>query len=260
MEPPSILHETGPVPRSGRSDPFALWRSMHEGFAPLYCATLVRETFAWLAPRLGPGRSVLDLGCGRGQAAEALAAAGGLAAGVDHDLPLLRDARGAHPTRVFAAARVQALPFRDASVDAVFCYSVFQYLDRGGALRELFRVLRPGGRFAVVENLRGNPVARAYRALCAMRGVETGALRHPGWSERNDYLKSFPGTRFSAHHVCSPALLFSGVLSHAPADTPDDAWTTRTLRWTERFDRFVLDRFPGAAAAAWLMLATGSKP
>jgi SAM-dependent methyltransferase len=264
MDSSTLPLETPPAPSLRTSDPFSHWRSLREGFAPLYCATVMREALVWLAPVLGPGRIAVDLGCGTGHAAEALAAPGGHAVGVDLDLPLLRETRRSRPARVLATARVEALPLADRSVDAVFCFSVLQYVDRGRALREMSRVLRPGGRFAVVENLRGNPVARAERAIRALlRRPYAGTFaprRHPAWRERSDYLASFPATHFRAYHLCSPALLSAPSLARAAADTPTHAWTSRTLRMAERFDQFILNRLPVTVPAAWLLLATGEKP
>jgi ubiquinone/menaquinone biosynthesis C-methylase UbiE len=97
---------------------------------------------------------VLDLGCGAGRVALALAAAGHAATGVDRSEPMLTAARVDAAARGleadFVAADVVALPFDAASFDAaVFAQNGLGHLDAAGkraALAEVRRVLRPGGR------------------------------------------------------------------------------------------------------------------
>ncbi len=93
---------------------------------------------------------VLDLGCGGGLVAEALAARGCELLGVDASLPSLRTARRharASGVRVaYVAGDAARLPLRDGVVDAVVAADVLEHLDDLGAvLREVTRVLRPGG-------------------------------------------------------------------------------------------------------------------
>jgi len=94
------------------------------------------------APRL------LDAGCGTGMNLSALAGRGWEVFGVDASPRALAFAkrRGAFPLR---RARIQSLPFPDASFDLVYSMDVVYMLDRPeleAALAELRRVLRPGGR------------------------------------------------------------------------------------------------------------------
>jgi SAM-dependent methyltransferase len=93
----------------------------------------------------GAGR-LLDLGCGGGGFAAILAEQGWQVTGVDISEDQLRLARSRGVETVLADAR--ELPFADASFDAAV--SVFTHTDMddfAGALRELARVLRPGGVF-----------------------------------------------------------------------------------------------------------------
>jgi 2-polyprenyl-6-hydroxyphenyl methylase/3-demethylubiquinone-9 3-methyltransferase len=109
------------------------------------------------------GRRVLDAGCGGGLVAHELAAAGAEVVGVDRSLGSLGVARRATPRRgpgnpegvprsvgSFgpAQARLERLPFADASFDAVVAADVLEHLpDLPAAVAELARVLRPGGSF-----------------------------------------------------------------------------------------------------------------
>jgi ubiquinone/menaquinone biosynthesis C-methylase UbiE len=100
----------------------------------------------------GPGARILDVGTGTGVAAEAAAhAAGdqGIAVGVDMAPSMLAVAHRSRPGLRLAAAEANQLPFRDGTFDAVVASFVLQEFKRyDTALFDLFRVLRPGGKFA----------------------------------------------------------------------------------------------------------------
>lgn len=100
----------------------------------------------------GFGR-VLDVGCGDGQIARALAAGGAEVTGIDpteRNLQVARE-RGGGP--VYVRGEAADLPFRDAEFDAVVACLVFEHIDElDSAVSEVARVLRPGGRFAFFLN------------------------------------------------------------------------------------------------------------
>ena len=107
---------------------------------------------------LAQGESVLDAGCGTGllleQQALAVGAAG-RAEGIDYSDDMLEHAadRCADMPQVhLQQGSVEALPFEDASFDALSCTQTLLYVDElDQALREFYRVLKPGGRIAVLE-------------------------------------------------------------------------------------------------------------
>jgi demethylmenaquinone methyltransferase / 2-methoxy-6-polyprenyl-1,4-benzoquinol methylase len=109
---------------------------------------------------VGPGDSVLDVCCGTGDLALELAGRvtpGGHVVGCDFSEPMLDLAREKAATRGSAAARFEwadalTLPYDAERFDAVtvgFGVRNFADLDRG--LREMSRVLRPGGRLVILE-------------------------------------------------------------------------------------------------------------
>lgn len=99
------------------------------------------------------GQDVLDVGCGEGRFCRMLAARGARTVGVDPTVELLTEARRQQPGGIFHAASAEALPVADASMDLVVSFvSLVDIPDYRAAIREMARVLRPGGR-CVVANL-----------------------------------------------------------------------------------------------------------
>ena len=105
---------------------------------------------------LKPGDHVLDLGCGEGRHVHGVHMLGGVhVTGVDLHEPSLEKAREGLDTLPASGAdsRIMTadayhLPFGDGSFDAVICSEVLEHLhDYPAALREIARVLKPGGRF-----------------------------------------------------------------------------------------------------------------
>ncbi len=122
-------------------------------------AGYVRDTQDLLdaVARIRPGERVLDVGCGTGTFAARLATRNPAQSvvGVDVSDGMLDEARrktAAFPNVRFEQARAADLPLADASVDVVVSASALHYVDQpGDALAEARRVLRPGGRLAVVD-------------------------------------------------------------------------------------------------------------
>lgn len=110
---------------------------------------------------LQPGERALDVGCGVGWAtrlmAEAVAGAQGMAAGLDLSPEMVARARVASrevENALFAVAEAAEIPWRDAYFHKALSVESFYYFpDQPAALRELRRVLLPGGRLAMVISL-----------------------------------------------------------------------------------------------------------
>src|SRR5689334_17643444 len=111
--------------------------------------------------RLGAGESVLDIGCGTGTlaiAARRSVGPAGSVAGVDASPQMVARARRKAATAsvdvAFQIAAADALPFPDATFDAVLSTTVFHCLTddaRSPAIREMHRVLKRGGRLLLVD-------------------------------------------------------------------------------------------------------------
>ena len=113
-----------------------------------------------------PGDRVLDACCGTGDLAIAARAAGGEVTGVDFSEAMLRRARAKEPRIEWVEGDVLALPFADASFDAATVgFGVRNLDDLEAGLRELARVLRPGGRLAVLEITRPRGILSPFFRL-----------------------------------------------------------------------------------------------
>jgi len=129
---------------------------------------LVRAAFLPL------GHRVLDLGCGEGATLLNLGRSEA-AVGVDLFEAKLELARRVLPGCRFVAASAEHLPFEDASFDHVLIRDVVHHLDDPGpAMREVRRVLAPGGRIDVLEPCRYNPLIAVHAIT---QPVERGELR-----------------------------------------------------------------------------------
>lgn len=100
---------------------------------------------------------VADVGCGTGNVAELLAPHVRQVIAVDQSGPMLQAARkrlARTPNVTFVRGDAEALPVDDTSVDAAVCMLVLHHLaDPASAMRELARILRPGGIALVVDML-----------------------------------------------------------------------------------------------------------
>jgi len=164
----SAQHPPASRPRS--EDPSGGWHDVDQtgrveafvrcldGISAFHMAqSLKRRTFSLLEATAG--RRLLDVGCGTGDDARALAglvAPDGQVVGVDASEGMIAEARtraAGHELPIeFHAGDAQALDFPDGAFDGCRADRVFQHLaDPGAALGEMARVTRPGGRLVVVD-------------------------------------------------------------------------------------------------------------
>jgi len=113
-----------------------------------------------------PGDRVLDAACGTGDLAIAARDAGGKVTGLDFSERMLERARRKSDQIEWVQGDALALPFGSASFDAATIgFGIRNVDDLDAGLRELARVLRPGGRLAVLEITRPRGVLRPFFRL-----------------------------------------------------------------------------------------------
>jgi demethylmenaquinone methyltransferase/2-methoxy-6-polyprenyl-1,4-benzoquinol methylase len=134
---------------------------------------------------------VLDVATGTGLVASALLRAGREVVGIDQSPEMLAQARRRLGGRVdLVEGRAEALPFPDASFDALTFTYLLRYVDDPLAtLRELARVVRPGGTLAMLEFGLPRGPWRALWELYVRVGLPlAGRAISPGWREVGRFL------------------------------------------------------------------------
>jgi demethylmenaquinone methyltransferase/2-methoxy-6-polyprenyl-1,4-benzoquinol methylase len=136
--------------------------------------------------------TVLDVATGTGAVArELLARKGCTVVGVDQSPEMLAEARRRLPAGVtLIHGSAEQLPFPDNAFDALTFTYLLRYVDDPGAvLRELARVVRPGGTIAGLEFAIPRGVWRPLWELYVRVGLPAaGRVLSPGWAEVGDYL------------------------------------------------------------------------
>ena len=137
-------------PEAVRAFEHARW----ERAAGVYGATFANATRPFIealldAAQVARGTRMLDIACGPGFLASAGRARGAVARGLDFSPAMLAVARARDAEVRFDEGDAEALPYADASFDAVVANFGIHHVPRPGfALREAYRVLRDGGRVA----------------------------------------------------------------------------------------------------------------
>jgi demethylmenaquinone methyltransferase/2-methoxy-6-polyprenyl-1,4-benzoquinol methylase len=190
---------------------FAPLGPTYDRYAALLSLGQDRRWRRFLVSRIDVGalETVLDVATGTGAVAqELLAQKGCMVVGLDQSPEMLAEARRRLPAHVrLIEARAEELPFPDAAFDALtFTYLLRYVSDPGATLRELARVVRPGGtvaglEFAVPRGV-GRPLWEIYVGAVLPLA---GRLLRGGWAEVGAFLG--PSIRgFYARHP-EPALL-----------------------------------------------------
>lgn len=186
-------------------------------------SNLARNRWAVRLLDVEPGDRVIELGCGPGVALAALAARAsrGLVVGVDHSQVMIHQARRRNRAAVRAGrvrlvhTPVESLSISDGPFDAALAVNtVGLWPDPSARLRELARLLRPGGRIALVTQPRC-PGATAATSAAAAKEL-AGLLAEAGFEDlRTEVLDLDP-----------PATCVLGLV--APADDAGSAARSTT--------------------------------
>lgn len=179
---------------SDRADDYARFRS-----------TYPAEAIQHILEGLPSPVRVADIGCGTGIAARLLAAHGAAAIGVEPNAAMRAQAEEAGGGVRYVDGSAEETGLESDSLDLVVCAQAYHWFDSDPSLREFHRVLVPGGRIALMWNVRQDTVgfARPYaeivtRAKNAMRAAgrtahnarEGDPAKHPLFT--NKRFVSFP--------------------------------------------------------------------
>ncbi|MGQ9649804.1 MAG: class I SAM-dependent methyltransferase [Phycisphaerae bacterium] len=188
--------------RSQARREFDTWAGTYDGsllnrlmFEPSYLAFL-EELYLWRKESPEPF-DLLDVGCGTGTFAQMLAATALPAriVGLDYSAAMCQVAADkARPIGLqdpirFVTADSEHLPFADGSFDVVTCGNSFHhYPHQQNVVTEVRRILRPGGRFMLIDGFRDNIVGWVtYDVIIA--AVEKH-VHHAPWSVIDGYFKT----------------------------------------------------------------------
>jgi len=189
--------------------------SLYERSRPEYPA----EAVDLLARVLGlhGGRTLLDLGAGTGKLSRLAAARGAAVIALEPAAAMIRQAggEGVHLVRGVA----EAIPLRRHAVDAVCAASAFHWFDGRRALGEAHRVLRHGGRLALVWNARDEGVPWIAALSVILNRVEGDWPRYRSGAWRlaldgaRDMFRPLEEARFPNAHALPPEGVVDRVAS-----------------------------------------------
>lgn len=189
------------------------------------------------------GKQVLDYGCGDGIHALTLARRGAQVKSLDISPELIAIAR--HRLRLngidagveFIVGSAHEIPLPDESVDVVFGIAILHHLDLALSAREVYRVLKPGGRAIFQEPVRNSRLIKTIRRLIPYRSPDVSPYERPLTDrELQDY-----GTGFSAYRAKAFLLPTTNLIDVIPP------LSRRYVHASYRRDARLLRRFPGLA-------------
>jgi SAM-dependent methyltransferase len=197
---------------------------------------------------LAPGRRALELGCGTGLFTERVARSGASIDGIDLSQHLLASARArtaALPNVRLTCGNAEETPFPDGSFDAVYGSSILHHLDLERALREVSRLLRPGGVAVFTEPNIVNP--------------QVAVMFHLGVTKK--YFGVSPDERAFSRFRAAAALRSAGLSGEPvrPFDFLHPSTPESLCEATSRLGR-LLEQLPLVREVAGSLLLVGRKP
>jgi SAM-dependent methyltransferase len=201
----------------GLAEGYRLWSETYD--RPLRLFPLEEPVMHRLFDSLGPS-VVLDAACGTGRHSRVLAARGHRIIGVDRSPEMLEKARRSVGTGEFREGSLTALPLADGSVDAVVCALALVHLpDVDEAIRELARVVRPGGRL-IVSDVHSFLILLGWQAQFRTAAGEPGFMRlYPHLP--SDYCRAYAAAGLRVRGCHEPLLTPEAAVTLASERLPD---------------------------------------
>ena len=196
---------------------YRLWSETYD--RPLRLFPLEEPVMHWLFDSLPPS-VVLDAACGTGRHSRVLAARGHRIIGVDRSPEMLDRARRSVGTGEFREGSLTALPLAAGSVDAVVCALALVHLpDVGEAIRELARVVRPGGRL-IVSDVHPFLILLGWQAQFRTAAGEAGFMRlYPHLP--SDYCRAYAAAGLRVRGCHEPLLTPEAAVTVAAEQLPE---------------------------------------
>jgi len=142
--------------------------------------------------KLDASRTVVDLGAGTGKLTHRLLATGANIIAVEPVQEMLAQLTQAVPTVAARSGTAEKIPVNNAAVDAVVCAQSFHWFATAAVLKEIYRVLRPGGSLGLIWNVRDESVDWAAAMTAIMAPYEGDAPRY----RSGEWRKLFPAEGF----------------------------------------------------------------
>lgn len=221
--------------RRGRAESFSHVAEAYERGRPGYPEDALR----WLAG--DAPADVLDLGAGTGKLTRGLVALGHRVTAVEPLDEMLERLRRSLPEVPALSGRAEQIPLADAAVDVVVVGQAFHWFEARKALPEIARILRPGGRLALIWNTRDDrePWVAQLSAVIGSETVEgvdgDDAVAESGLFDPAEH------TTFTFRQLLDRARLHDLVLSRSYCATRTPTEREQVLREVDR----VYDEFAG---------------
>jgi asparagine synthase (glutamine-hydrolysing) len=185
------------------------------------------------------GKTVLDFGCGAGKSSVLLARRNAKVIAMDISEPIMQVARerlvknDIYNSVSFINASAHNIPLSDESVDLVFGIAILHHLHLQLVSREVFRILKKGGRAIFQEPVRNSKVIKLLRGLIPYQAEDVSPFERPLTDEElADFSHGFSQYRTKAFTL--PYINLAGILPVA----------NKFMNPLQKFDGAVLRKFP----------------